>query len=756
VGGSSGFRPGWNQYWCRFKARLALPVNGSSLAVFRIAVGLIMALEAYSLFQPNRAAIAAGTSPLETYYTGADVTFHLPYEGFEWVPLLPPKFIYAIVGLMALGGVMMALGAFYRVAAAVVFLAWGYLFVVESTRTYWQSHYYLELLVTFLMIWMPAARRYSVDAWIGRGRNAIITVPFWTIFLLRGQLVITYFYAGVAKLTKDWLLDAVPVRWFLREPHVAAPYERFLSAAQFEAFKGFLESPGFAYFLSYTGVVFDLTVGIFLLFRRTRPFALACMILFHALNHFLIFDDIGWFPLLGIATALIFLDPNWPERFRRRLNSLPANARDKVKQPDSLSTWVAPFVVVWLAFQFVIPLRHFFIPGDGRFTYEGMSFSWRLKSEMRHAYAHQLFLRDPAIVATDAAGVTRIHWNEWRGDPVIYREITLGKIDWRNLPEIVVVLEPMSGERIVFNPIAAGIENVAEARERVMQIWQKVYGRPPFFMARPVPLPQVLESIAKALREGGAIAEATQMANLVPLAGKLADPAVAPAEGSRAQELIEGTLAGIQSRDTNGQLAVFMRRLPPFLLEGEAHSDKPFLIVEDKPLFVEGPGFRIARNLWKQPELVRPQHSRLQNLGGDPVIIYTSAPGPEARHMLPQCSVWDHQDHPERAPYIWWNSVRDLSVSKLLHLSNQAFYLRRYARRVAGRWEKEYGRRPIVNAATSMSLNGRPHQPLVEPAADLATVEARWFRHNLWIRDLETPRIPRAALDRGWVGTALP
>lgn len=57
---------------------------------------------------------------------------------------------------------MLFAGLFYRLAALAVFLSWGYLYAIESTRTYWMSYHYLELLVTFLLIWMPAANRYSV------------------------------------------------------------------------------------------------------------------------------------------------------------------------------------------------------------------------------------------------------------------------------------------------------------------------------------------------------------------------------------------------------------------------------------------------------------------------------------------------------------------------------------------------------------------------------------------------------------------
>src|SRR5688572_25424247 len=84
--------------WARLKDLLSSPIDGASLAAFRIAVGLVMALEAYELCRPNVAAISAGTTPLQTYYTGADISFHLPYPLFSWLPLLPAPWIYAIVG----------------------------------------------------------------------------------------------------------------------------------------------------------------------------------------------------------------------------------------------------------------------------------------------------------------------------------------------------------------------------------------------------------------------------------------------------------------------------------------------------------------------------------------------------------------------------------------------------------------------------------------------------------------------------------
>src|SRR5256885_5292133 len=123
-------------------------------------------------------------------------------------------------------------------------------------------------------MWMPAALRFSVDAWLGRGRELPRTVPYLAVLLLRGQLLIAYFYAGVAKLNADWLLDAAPLRWDLREPHVTAGFEPFLSPAQLDFVTGILHSARFAYFLCYAGVIFDLSIGFLLLIRRTRIFAM--------------------------------------------------------------------------------------------------------------------------------------------------------------------------------------------------------------------------------------------------------------------------------------------------------------------------------------------------------------------------------------------------------------------------------------------------------------------------------------------------
>src|SRR5581483_8802684 len=617
-------KAGEGSVWVRLASLLHNPVNGASLAFFRIGVGLVMALEAWSLCRPS--ASSHGEVPLKVFYTGPEVKFHFAYPGFHWLPVLPAHWIEATVALLALGGLMLCAGLFYRLAALLVFLSWGYLYAIESTRTYWMSYHYLELLTTFLLIWMPAANRFSVDAWIGSwvrkskplpnpGRGAKLrggpqqssaspwlvrlfpdpaaagTVPFWTLLLLRGQLVITYFYAGVAKLNADWLLDAQPVRYYLSQARWMDDYGSHLSPGLLALLKRILQSPELAYFLSWAGAFFDLSVGFLMLFRRTRIFGMVLLLIFHGTNHFVIFNDIEWFPLLGILTASIFFDADWPERFWAWLR------RPGLAKPDrawffgglvlfpvvgAALGWKLPprgvvtgasaplrkkqgagvtlAVLAWLAWQALMPARQYVIPGDARFTWEGLSFSWRLKAEVYRCTPCALSLDDKGLISRDDAGRTRIDWSSWRGDQVLYRSLDLARINWSQLPEVLVLLEPMVGQRILYNPFSGRSEGrpEAESRARAGEIWREIYGHPPQVLLRTASATATLSSCAPGL-------------------GKRGYPVKTTAE---AQQTLEKYL----SEHEDPELESILRQTHPLGLQGGPNPSVPFLLIEDASL----------------------------------------------------------------------------------------------------------------------------------------------------------------------------
>jgi len=295
---------------------------------------------------------------------------------------------------------------------------------------------------------------------------------------------------------------------------------------------------------------------------------------------------------------------------------------------------------------------------------------------------------------------------------VIYRRITPGRIDWARFPEIFVSLEPIIGERFIYNPFAGSGANRtgAAAEQRVRSLWQGLYGRQPQALRSTVGLAYFLGSFAEGLRAGGNGQEAAEVARLA-------------AQASHAGPDLLNLLMELHHRDKTGEMTAFFGSLVPFALDGEPLKPEPFLVIEDPPVL-----------------------AALHKAAGQPLIIYTGDLGPEVKDLLPQVCIFDSQDNPGAPPYLWWNSPKDSTASMLINISTQPFYLRRYARRVAELWQRDYGRRPIIHARTSMSFNGRPFQPMVDPDADLATVPIAWLRHNSWIKDLETARIPAAAI----------
>lgn len=781
----------------RLRRLLSTPVSGESLAIFRIMLGLLMTLEALTLCVPMKDMVSTGRTPLDAYFTDPRITFHTPYPLFEWLPA--PSAARLRGGVVALGvsGVCMGLGLFYRVSSVTTFVLWGWLYVAESTRTYWRSDYYLDLLLLFLLMWMPAARRFSLDAWLHRRQGPAgkalppPEIPFWPVFLLRAQLVIAYFYAGFTKLSADWLLDAAPVRWFLERPGVTEPFRGLLSPSLFGAFEQAIHSPVLAYVISWTGMAFDLSVGFLLLFRRTRLLGLVLMVTFHVTNHFLIFDDIAWFPLVGITTAWIFLNPDWPSTFgcwlRRReiprpdwkwlaggavfIPVLGAALGWKAASPASaplapgkqaepppeppVGRWALPGVLAWIALQIIIPLRGHLIAGDERFTWEGLSFSWRLKADTRHAFSPIVSLDDPTIVETRAGQPPVIHWKAWPGETALLRRLPSGPVDWAHLPELLVTLEPGLGERVFYNPMATATPpaSEAEARRLATELWTRLHGHPPQSITRTLPFEAVLGRLANGLRSSGQGALADRFARL---AGEVrgaavlrgGKPGTTPAEQAAAKELAE-----LRRLDEEGSLTPYLRPLVPFTPQGERGPSLPLLLVQDPAVIQESPGNhwgQVNRASWKAAPATANEGTpaRIDD-GAEPLVLHLVELDVSLLDRLPEAFLLESPAAAGQAVAIRWNLARDVTPSRLLHISAQPFFLRRYATRVAGIWQAKTGRRPAVRAVTSVSFNGRPYQNLVDPQADLASVPVSWFRHNPWVTDLQTRRIPPGSLVAG-------
>ncbi len=254
---------------------------------------------------------------ISRYFVEPAVTF--TYYGFSWVKPWPGRGMYIHFVVLGLAAAFVMVGFLYRIAAPVFFLAFTYSFLLDQTR--YLNHLYLVCLVGFLMCFLPAERAFSVDALL-RPKIHTDVVPAWTLWLLRAQVGIPYFFGGIAKLNRDWVLGGEPMRTWLR-PLTKMP-----------ALGHIFASERVVYSFVIGGLLLDLLVVPLLLWRRTRPFALAAAILFNLINA--VIFDIGIFPWLMLGALLIFFSPDLVRRFARAFMSAGEESGDEEPLPASV------------------------------------------------------------------------------------------------------------------------------------------------------------------------------------------------------------------------------------------------------------------------------------------------------------------------------------------------------------------------------------------------------------------------------------
>lgn len=346
----------------RLCAALFSPVDISFLVFFRIVFGGIMLWEATRYFTHGWIA---------RYYIEPVVNF--PYYGFSWVKPWPGSGMYIHFFILGLAAACVMAGFLYRIATPIFFLTFSYFFLLDQTR--YLNHFYLVCLISFLMCFLPANRAFSVDALLRRKIHSDV-VPAWTLWVMRAQVGIPYFFGGIAKINNDWIRGGQPMRIWL-QPLTKTPVFGHVFAADW-----------LVYSFVFGGLLLDLLVVPLLLWRRTRLFAFIAAILFNLTNA--VIFEIGIFPWLMLGALLIFFSPDLPRRFARAFMSpgeaFPEAEREStavIPRPfSSLHTrqkLVIGLLAVYFAVQIVLPLRHYVYPGDVNWTEEGHNFSWHMK-----------------------------------------------------------------------------------------------------------------------------------------------------------------------------------------------------------------------------------------------------------------------------------------------------------------------------------------------------------------------------------------
>ena len=326
------------------------PKDAASLAAFRVLFGVLCCVGSLRF-------MASGW--VEQMYVLPST--HFTYWGFSWVQVLPRWAMVSAVGLMALAGLCVALGLFYRLAIVTFFVMFTYVELIDVTN--YLNHYYLISLFAFLMCWMPLGDAHGLDARRQPSR-ARATFPGWMLWLLRFQVGVVYTYAAVAKTGSDWLVHGQPLGIWLAartDTPLLGPY---------------LDMPGAALCMSWGGFVYDATIVPFMLWSRSRPVAFVAAVGFHLTVGTLF--NIGMFPWIMVVVLTLFFSPGWPRRWLRRLGPTPSPC------PAPTWRWTVPSrlavlgVACFAVLQVAVPARAFLYGGDVIWHEQGMRFAWKV------------------------------------------------------------------------------------------------------------------------------------------------------------------------------------------------------------------------------------------------------------------------------------------------------------------------------------------------------------------------------------------
>ncbi|MHC4990110.1 MAG: HTTM domain-containing protein [Planctomycetota bacterium] len=352
--------------------RLFTPTDIASLVIFRLVFGAIMAWEVWRYFTHGWIA---------PYWMNRK--YYFKYYGFEWVHPWPGDGMYwhfVIMGVLAL---CILFGLFYRLSTILFFLAFTYMFLLDQTR--YLNHFYLVSLVSFLMIFVPANRAFSLDVLL-RPKLRTDTIAAWPVYLLRFQMGLVYFYAAVAKMNGDWLRGWPLRMWLGERSDYVLGWGIPIGEVLFDAELG-------AYLFSYGGLLLDLFIAPLLLWKRTRLIGFLMIVSFHLTNNWLF--SIGIFPWFSIGITTMFLNPSWPRKLCLFFPPLPSD-RPAPASP-TIGPWqhaIAGMLAFWVAFQVLVPLRHFLYPSHVHWSEEGHRFSWHMKLRDKSA-SSTFFARDP-------------------------------------------------------------------------------------------------------------------------------------------------------------------------------------------------------------------------------------------------------------------------------------------------------------------------------------------------------------------------
>lgn len=333
----------------RFIHWLEQPADGRNLGVFRLLFGLFMVYQCYEYYSVGL---------IDQGFLQPRLLFR-----YDWFPHLAPlssPWMHGILLAMAMGALMIASGLWMRIGCALFGAGQAYFLLLE--KSYYNNHIYLFVLMCFLLAFTRADHFVSLRPKAGRVR----VVQHWEVFFLQAQIVLVYFYGGLAKLNRYWLFEQQPVRTLVE----SFPQGSLLSGI-------FNHGLGIS-LVTYGGLLLDLAAPLLLWHPSFRRWGIWLYVAFNVLNSRL-FDDIGIFPFLMLGTITLFYTASDLPLLRRLPGGMPQPA--PVCLPAN--RWVKRILFGYFIVQLLFPFRGFFLPNPLDYTTIGNRFAWRMKVDTR-------------------------------------------------------------------------------------------------------------------------------------------------------------------------------------------------------------------------------------------------------------------------------------------------------------------------------------------------------------------------------------
>lgn len=311
------------------------PISSISIIVFRIVFAFILLIQTYYF--------------ISTGFIEQNIIKPLILFPFINGLTPPPKLVLIIIGyVMLISNVGMMVNKTARISTLIFLFCFTYFWLLD--KGYFNNHYYFISIICFLLFLVNKKSSF----------NEQVIVSRMSLFSLQAMIFLVYFISGINKLNPYWLFDLQPMKHILEVKYQITNNPLFMKK-------------WIIIFMTYSGLLFDLTIGFFLFFKKTRVLGFILVLGFNIINFYLFRDigEIGVFPFLMISTLLLFISPE-------QLNLL-----FKLKKPEKYlipnSHFFNKSILLFLIIQAIIPFRHVFFKGNVDYTGVGQRFSWRMK-----------------------------------------------------------------------------------------------------------------------------------------------------------------------------------------------------------------------------------------------------------------------------------------------------------------------------------------------------------------------------------------